>query len=107
MFYNYKTGNVQLNPVYLGGKGRYSTDGNKRKIDRLIKQFNSGFLENEGESYVLFCFDCDRYDSDPNDQKFLSSAKRFCQTKPNYRFVWFCRNVEDVFLGHQISSKQK
>ncbi len=104
-FYDINGSHILLKPVYLGGKGRYSTKGNKREIDKLIRQFDGG--ANESKSYVLFCFDCDRYDSDPDDKRFLESAKDYCDKNPDYRFIWFCRDAEDVFLGHQVDDKQK
>ncbi len=104
-YYNYRNGNINLVPQYLGGKGRYATEKTVRKINTLIKKFKGG--ADNGESYVLLCLDCDKYDSDPKDRKFLMEAEKYCGSMPNYRLVWFCRDVEDVFLGHQISDKQK
>ena len=41
-FYEYRNGNVQIKPVYLGGRGRYSTNSNTREINALIRQFSAG-----------------------------------------------------------------
>ena len=104
-FYEYKNGHIQIKPVYLGGKGRYSTNRKIREINALINQFNAG--SNNAESHVFLCLDCDEYDSDPEDRKFLSEAQSYCENKENYHLIWFCRDVEDVYLGRQISKNQK
>ena len=104
-FYDYKNGNIQLTPVYLGGKGKYSSSGITRQINKKINQFKAA--SSHGESYVFFCFDCDRYDSNSADQQFLLDAEKYCLSNPIYHFVWFCRDIEDVFLGHQINNNLK
>ena len=104
-FYDCRNGHVQIKPVYLGGKGRYSTNSNARKINELIRQFSAG--SKSAESHVFLCLDCDKYDSDPEDHKFLTDAENYCRNKENYHLIWFCRDVEDVYLGHQISNTQK
>ncbi len=104
-FYDYQNGHVQIKPVYLGGKGRYSTSSNARKINELIRQFSAG--SKNTESHVFLCLDYDKYDSDPADRKFFTDAENYCRTKDNYHLIWFCRDVEDVYLGHQISNTQK
>lgn len=104
-FYDYKNGHILINPVNMRGKGSYITGKINRQITSLISQFKAG--SDHGESYVFLCVDCDQYDSDPSDRKFLIQAEEYCLNRPNYRLIWFCRDVEDVFLGHRISDKQK
>ena len=55
---------------------------------------------------MIFCFDCDRYDTNPDDRDFLNSSRKFCKEK-GYEYIWFCRDIESVFLGRKISDKQK
>lgn len=104
-FYDYQNGHVQIKPLYLGGKGRYATNRNVREIEKLIKQFRAG--SKHSESHVILCMDCDKYDSDPIDRKFLADAENYCRNKENHHLIWFCRDVEDVYLGHHISNAQK
>jgi len=104
-FYDYDRAHVQFRPVYMDGKGNYNT----RKTDRKIKELSVPFerASKNNESYTLFCFDCDDYDANPSDSRFLNDAYSFCKKKDNYRFVWFCKDVEDVYLGRRIENHQK
>lgn len=104
-FYEYNNGHILIKPVYLGGKGKYSTQKNIGMVNKLITQFGAG--SDNSESYVFICIDCDKYDSDPADRQFLTQAEEYCQARQNYDLVWFCRDVEDVFLGHMVADKQK
>ena len=74
-------------------------------VNKLITQFGAG--SDNSESYVFICIDCDKYDSDPADRQFLTQAEEYCQARQNYDLIWFCRDVEDVFLGHMVADKQK
>lgn len=104
-FYQCDNAHTKINPVYLGGKGGFSTNKTVRKINSLINQYKAG--SPSGNSFVFLCLDCDNYDSSPEDLRILSDAKQYCEGFQNYRLIWFCRDVEDVFLGHQVSSNQK
>lgn len=37
---------------------------------------------------------------------FLKEVRTYCQDK-EYEFVWFCKDIEDVYLGHRIDANQK
>lgn len=104
-FYDFGDASVQIRPVYMNGKGNFNTGKIERKIEKLAKPFLS--VSKENESYVLFCFDCDEYDSNAEDAKFLVNAKTFCENNWNYRFVWFCRDIEEVYLGKMVENHQK
>ena len=51
-------------------------------------------------------FDCDKQDSKEDDRKFLEKAKKYCK-EHEYEFVWFCKDVEDVYLGKQVDRSEK
>ena len=99
-FYQYDRTHIKFSPVYMGGKGNYQKK--EREIKSLIKKFGN----NEKQSKVIYCFDCDDYDSNNVTRRFLSDVQKFCE-KNGYDFVWFCRDVEHVFIGQQIEKKQK
>ena len=44
----------------------------------------------------------------PEDMVFLNGAKSFCDQN-DFRFIWFCKDIEQVYLGKSIpdSSKKK
>jgi len=58
------------------------------------------------QSKAIFCFDCDNYDISQEDADFLATAKQYC-AENGYDFVWFCKDVESVYLGKKVDDKQK
>ena len=52
------------------------------------------------------CFDCDDYDSKPEDAEFLVNDRRYCDQK-GYDFIWFCKDIECVYLGKKVDDSQK
>ncbi len=103
-FYNYDGNNVKLSPIYMNGKGNYKTTKIKKEIGVYISQYTS--CSKEHQSKVIYCFDCDDYDFKPEDSKFLEEARDYCNTQ-GYDFVWFCKDIECVYLGNRIDRKEK
>ena len=101
-FYSCDQAHVKLSVVYMDGRGNYA----KRENDaqKLIKQYQATSKNNE--SKVIYCFDCDQYDMNADDMEFLQTAQRFCKDK-GYEYVWFCRDIESVFLEKKVSDKLK
>ena len=103
-FYSINQGNIKLSPVYLEGKGNYSSKKATNEINKLSKQYRVSSEENK--SIVLCCFDCDDYDSKPEDMIFLNGARSYCNQN-GYRFIWFCKDIEQVYLGRSIPDSNK
>ena len=101
-FYQYDQTQVKFSPVYMDGKGKYKNK--EKEISSLISQYATGNKKNQ--SKVIFCFDCDDYDSKSEDADFLAAAKRYC-TEKEYEFIWFCKDIECVYLGKKIDDRQK
>ena len=101
-FYSYDTTQLKLSVVYMDGKGKYKKK--IKEVEKLISQYRAGSKGNK--SNVLFCFDCDEYDSKQEDLKFLEEAKTFCQEQ-DYEFVWFCKDIEQVYIGKKVNDNQK
>ena len=101
-FYQYDQTQVKFSPVYMDGKGKYKSK--KKEISNLISQYTAGNKTNQ--SKVIFCFDCDDYDSKPEDAEFLANAKRYCDEN-GYDFIWFCKDIEQVYLGKKVDDSQK
>ena len=124
-FYLYDRSHVKLSTVYLDGKTKYKDNGKKREVEKLLKQYNNASTENK--SVVIYCFDYDDYDTKPDDKTFLEDVKKFCEKenkeeeqkvkkneenkqkswKVKYEFVWFCKDIERVYLGREVSDKEK
>lgn len=101
-FYQYDQAKTKFTPIYMDGKGKYKTK--EKKIRTAISQY--AYSNKENQSIVIYFFDCDKYDTQPQDERFLTEAKQYCDTK-GYDFVWFCRDIEQVYLGESIEKKQK
>lgn len=100
-FFQYDQVQVKFSPVYMDGKGKYKNK--EKEISSLISQYA---CSKENKSKVIFCFDCDDYDSNIDDANFLLNAKKYCEEK-QYDFVWFCKDVERVYLGKKVDDSQK
>ena len=101
-FYQYERTQIKLSVVYMDGKGKYKQK--EKQINQLSKQYNSQAKNNHTK--VMYCFDCDNYDTNLEDLHFLETAKGYCDRK-GYEFVWFCKDIEQVFIGHRVSNKLK
>ncbi len=100
--YGVKNANdIRISPVFMGGKGNY----NKRNILNSIRDDINRFSR-IGKSIVVYCFDTDKYDSDPVDRKCFLEKERFCIDN-GYEFVWFCHDVEEVFIGNSVIKAEK
>lgn len=101
-FYKYDNAHVKLSVVYMDGKAKY---GDKEKeVQSLISQYNKAAEGNE--SKVIYCFDCDEYDTKHEDDVFLEQTKSFCKNK-GYEHVWFCKDIERVYLGRKVDDSKK
>lgn len=101
-FYSYERTQVKFSVVYMDGKGNYNSKKKEKEIKSLTSQYSSTF--NTNRSRVIYCFDCDDYDSKMDDLKFLEEAKKYCD---EYDFVWFCKDVEQVYIGKKVDDSQK
>lgn len=103
-FYSYERTQVKLSVVYMDGKGNYKSSKKEKEIGKLVSQYKAG--SKSDRSKVIYCFDCDEYNTKPDDAKFLEMAKSYCNDK-GYDFVWFCKDVEQVYIGKQVDDVQK
>ena len=103
-FYLYDRIKVKLSVVYMDGRGNYSSPKKQREIEQKISQYS--VTSENNYSKVIYCFDCDKQDSKEDDRKFLEKAKKYCK-EHEYEFVWFCKDVEQVYLGHSVNDSQK
>lgn len=101
-FFTYDTAQVKLSTVYLNGKGNYRNK--EKEISLLESQYRSTSKNNY--SKVIMCFDCDDYDVKPEDIDFINNAKQYCLEKGR-DFVWFCKDVESVYIGKKVQDDQK
>lgn len=91
--------NVKLDYVYLDGKGNYNKPHILQDISNLCKRAS------HMKHYVIYCIDTDDLDN-PDRQKETKKIQRFCK-KRQFEFVWFCRDIEEVFLHKRVSKSKK
>lgn len=101
-FYKYDLTKTKFTPVYMNGKGNYKNKEND--IKTLMAQFAHSNKDNQ--TNVIYCFDCDDYDVNQVDANFLKNAKEYCE-RQGYDFVWFCKDIECVYLNKKVIEKEK
>ncbi len=101
-FYTYDRAHVKLSAVYMDGKTKY--EKKEKEVKRLISQYNNAASNNK--SSVIYCFDCDEYDNKAEDAIFLNFTERFCKER-GYERVWFCKDIERVYLEREVSHSKK
>ena len=101
-FYKYDVAHLKLSAVYMEGKNKYLSK--VKEVNLLISQYSVASANNVTK--VIYCFDCDDYDSNPVDKEFLEKTQEFCKAN-NYEYVWFCKDIERVYLGKKIEDGHK
>lgn len=86
--------------VYMDGKGKYNKNNVKSKIKSYVK------ANSDGENHIVYCFDTDKFDTVIVDLNNLKTYKKFCDDN-GYKFVWFCYDIEMVFIGKSVSDSDK
>ena len=101
-FYKYDEAHLKLSAVYMEGKNKYLSK--VKEVNLLISQYSSTSANNVTK--VIYCFDCDDDDSNPVDKEFLEKTQEFCKAN-NYEYVWFCKDIERVYLGKKVEDGHK
>lgn len=101
-FYSYEQTMVKFTPVYMDGKGKYKNK--EKQIEKLIAKYKAGGKNNE--TRVIYCFDCDEYNTKQEDAEFLKMARQYCEAKA-YDFVWFDKDIECVYTGEKVKDSEK
>lgn len=96
-FYVY--GTVRLRPVYMETKMNLFRPKAQKKIGRYTKEYM-------GETVVVVCTDTDCYDTDCMQKEDNEKINTFCSAH-QYKSIWFCRDIEEVYTGKCIAKKDK
>lgn len=97
----YKVDNkVKISKINMNSKSRYNSKDVVREIAKKKKEFVLG------DTYVIYFIDTDQYDRNPEHERELKEISRYCEDN-GFKLVWFCHDVEEVFLGHKVSDSQK
>lgn len=92
---------IKLQYEYFNGKGGYK---DSTVLENIEKDMNA--LKERSLSKVVYFIDADKYDSNPEDQQLNTDIENFCQQN-GYKFVWFCRDIEEVFLHKTVGDSKK
>ena len=98
-FYNVGN-NIHLEKEFLNGKGNYNAKNILKSIAKKTKEYEIG------DTHVVYCIDVDDFESNPNHIREFEEIQLFCKQK-GYQLVWFCHDVEDVYLGRRILKAEK
>lgn len=90
---------INLNKIYMETKSKYDSRKVLGEIEKRTKCY-------KGETKVIYCIDTDAYESNYEQKQEFEKVKRFCE-KNGYDLIWFCHDVEEVFLGKQVENSQK
>lgn len=89
--------------VYMNGKGNYK----KKSVLDNIEDYRTRYLrfhEDMKDIHVIYCVDlddtCQTLDAN-NNKRLNREIKAFCNER-SFKFVWFNRTIEEVFLGKKI-----
>lgn len=91
----------KLTKISLETKTKY----NSKKIKASIKTNTNNYahMHPNEKTYVVYCLDVD---NSLKDEINNADVINYCEEN-NYELVWFNKDVEDVFLGKQISDSKK
>lgn len=88
--------NIKLTYIYCEGKTKYASKLKEIKVAKSkIK-----------DSIVIYLFDTDAIDVDIKHQKLNKDIIDFCDNNGFY-YVWFYRDIEEVFLNHSVPNNSK
>ncbi len=94
------TNQIRISKVYMNTKTRYNSKDVIKEINQWINKFIIG------ESKVIYCIDTDQYERNAEHAKELDKISQYCKEN-GYDLIWFCHDVEEVFLGQKVSDSQK
>lgn len=90
---------ISYKPIFLDSKTRYKDNGKLKEINRYRKGF-------PGVTKVIYFIDYDDSDISSQTLKLFNEIRNFCINN-DYEFVFFVKDVEDVYLGKQIHDDEK
>ena len=90
---------IKYCPIFLGTKTKYNAKEKVGEINECIKRY-------PGKTTVIYFIDVDDYEINSATKSLFDDIVNYCAYN-QYDFVFFTNDVEDVFLGCQISDSEK
>lgn len=91
---------VNINYINMGGKSKYKAKDVTRKINQYKRDFKLG------ETVVIICVDTDQFEKDINHKREFDDVSLYA-AQEGYDLVWFCHDVEEVYIGKSIVKDAK
>ena len=91
---------IKISKIYMNTKSKYDSKDVLRQIDKKSKAFTIG------KTKVIYCIDTDQYEKNIEHLKELNNINQYCE-KNNYDLIWFCHDVEEVYLEQRVLDSQK
>ncbi len=91
---------IKISYVNMGSRSKYKDKGVLREIREKIKQYK------HGDSYVIYCIDTDQFEINAEQKRQYEDIQRFVYEQ-NYDLIWFCHDVEEVYLEKTIQDGEK
>lgn len=93
-------GHIKISPVYMGTKTKYCSKDILKEINEKRRMLI------HGETKVIYFIDTDAFEKSIEHADAFQNIQQFCE-KNGYDLIWFCHDVEEVFLGRKISDDLK
>ncbi len=91
---------IKLSKVYMNTKSRYCSKAVEKEIAEKSKAFTIG------DTKVIYCIDTDQYEKSIEHKKEFHNIRQYCE-EHHYDLIWFCHDIEEVFLGKKVLDSQK
>ncbi len=91
---------TKISPIYMGTKTKYRSKDILKQIDQKTRMFI------HGKTKVIYFIDTDAFEKNVEHANAFHDIQRFCEEN-DYELVWFCHDVEEVFLGRKIPDDLK
>lgn len=95
----YKKSQDRMRPIYMGTKMNLLQKKTGADIEKCKREY-------PGETCVVVCTDTDHFDCNLEQKRDNEKIDKFCREK-GYLHVWFCRDIEEVYQGKTVTSKEK
>lgn len=98
--YDLSSNDITYKFVHMGNKYLYKG----KKVITDIRKFVN--INKKGINHIIYCFDTDRIDTNIESIEFFKQVEIYCKNN-DYELIWFCYDIENVFIGKSVSDDKK
>lgn len=93
-----RSSKITIRFVHMKSKTRYNSKTVREEIKRRSMYFE--------DITVIYCVDTDDYDISSDSNELLNKIREHCESN-NYEFIFFCKDIEDVYWGQKVQKTKK